>query len=257
MTAPQAACLLALATLATVAVPGRADEWQPVTPYRPSVSSPAQLPYPGQLELELGGLATKADGEHRNSLPYALKLAFNDNWGVVVGGEAWVSAPDDGGGRTHGVGDTTFVLKRAWLIDSATAFGMELGAKAPTARDSIGSGRADYSVNGIFSRDFDIVHMDANLNLTRLGVWEDGSSRTQTGVSASFSIPVSERWGMTGELAGTRRGGADRTAQALVAAAYSPSKYMTIDVGLAKGLNRASADWSLFGGVVLPLARLW
>jgi hypothetical protein len=250
----QAACVLALAALAS---PGRAEDLQPVTPYRPSVSSPAQLPYPGQLELELGGLTTKADGAHRHSLPYTFKLALNDSWGVVAGGEAWVSAPDGDGGRSHGVGDTTFVLKRAFLIDSATAFGLELGAKAPTARDGIGSGRADYSVNGIYSHDFDTVHMDANLNLTRLGVWEAGSGRTQTGVSASFSAPVSERWGVTGELSGTRRGGADRTAQALVAAAYSPSKYMTLDVGMAKGLNRASADWSLFGGVVLPLARWW
>lgn len=256
MSPRQAASTLVLALVA-VAAPGRADEPQPVTPYRPSVSSPAQLPYPGQLELELGGLATKADGAHRDSLPYAFKLGFNDSWGVVVGGEAWVSGPDDNGGRGHGVGDTTLVLKRAFLVDSATAYGLEVGAKVPTAKVGIGSGRADYSVNGIYSRDFDIVHMDANLNLTRLGVWEDGSGRTQTGVSASFSAPVSERWGMTGELSGTRRGGADRTAQALVAAAYSPSKTMTLDFGVAKGLNRASADWSLFGGMVLPLARWW
>lgn len=254
MIARQAACLLVLAALAPA---GRADDFQPVTPYRPSVSSPAQLPYPGQLELELGGLATKADGEHRNSLPYTFKLAFSENWGVELGGEAWVSAPADGGGRTRGVGDTVFILKRAFLVDSATAFGLELGAKAPTARDSIGSGRADYSVNGIYSHDFERVHMDANVNLTRLGAWDAGSGRTQTGLSASFSVPVSERWGVTGELSGTRRSGADRTAQLLVAAAYSPSKYMTLDVGMAKGLNRASADWSLFGGVVWPLARWW
>lgn len=256
----QVTCLLALAALAVlamVALPGEAEELQAVTPYRPSVSSPAQLPYPGQLELELGGLSTKADGGHRNSLPYTFKLGFNDSWGVVVGGEAWVAAPDGDGGRARGVGDTTVVLKRAFLVDSATAFGVELGAKAPTAKDSIGSGRADYSVNGIYSRDFDTVHMDANVNLTRLGAWEDGSSRTQTGLSASFSVPVAERWGVTGELSGTRRGGADRTAQALVAAAYSPSKLVTVDFGMAKGLNRASADWSVFSGVVLPLARLW
>ncbi len=34
-----------------------ADEAGGVTPYRPSLSNPAQLPSPGQLELELGGLA--------------------------------------------------------------------------------------------------------------------------------------------------------------------------------------------------------
>ena len=49
-----------------------------VTPYRPSVSSPAQLPVPGQLELELGGLHTRLEDDRRASLPYTVKLAFNE-----------------------------------------------------------------------------------------------------------------------------------------------------------------------------------
>ncbi|MBJ7313750.1 transporter [Rugamonas sp. CCM 8940] len=234
-----------------------AEDAPPVTPYRPSVSSPAQLPAPGQLELELGGLSSKSDGQRRNSLPFAFKLGFSEEWGVVLGGEAWVRARDDDGARVQGVGDTAFVLKRAFLVDSATAFGLELGAKAPTARDSIGSGRADYSVNGIFSRDLGKVHMDANFNLLRLGAVEEGSGRTQSGLSAAFSLPLSERWGAAAEWSGTRRGGAASTAQLLLAASYSPSKRLTFDFGLARGLNRASPDLSLFTGVVLPLARLW
>src|SRR5690349_875178 len=95
-----------------------------VTPYRPSVSNPAQLPTPGQLELELGGLASNIGAAQRDSLPYLLKFAFTDQWGVLLGGDAYVS--DEG---THGVGDTTVVLKRAFLVGEATAFGMELSAK--------------------------------------------------------------------------------------------------------------------------------
>lgn len=236
---------------------GHAEEAPAVTPYRPSVSSPAQLPAPGQLELELGGLSSKAGGRRRNSLPFAFKLGFNEEWGVVLGGEAWVRARDDAGARARGVGDATFVLKRAFIVDSASAFGLELGAKAPTARDSIGSGRADYSANGIYSRDIGNLHLDANFNLTRLGAVDEGSARTQRGLSAAFSLPLGAQWGASAEWSGTRRGGAAGTAQLLLAASYSPSKRLTFDVGLARGLNRASPDLALFTGVVLPLARLW
>ncbi|MBS0308742.1 MAG: transporter [Proteobacteria bacterium] len=235
----------------------QAQEEEPITPYRPSVSSPAQLPAPGQLEFELGGLAGRSSGQRRDSLPYQFKLAFTPQWGVLLGGEALVSSRDDAGNRARGFGDTTLVLKRAFLIDDATAFGLEFGMKIPTARDDIGSGKADYSINGIYSRDMGKLHMDANLNLTRLGLVDEGTGRTQTGLSASFSTPLSEHWGATAELSGTRRAAADSTAQALLAAAYSPSKYLTIDFGVLKGLNSASPNWSYFAGLVFPIAKLW
>ena len=248
----------ALAGLALILpVFSQAQDGPPITPYRPSVSSPAQLPAAGQLELELGGLSSKSDDGRRNSLPYTFKLGFNEQWGVVLSGEGYVSAPDDGGQRAHGFGDTVFVLKRAFIVDDATAFGLELGAKAPTAKDSIGSGSADYSVNGIYSQDIGAVHMDANLNLTRLGAYDVGTGRTQTGASASFSTPVSERWGVTGELSGTRRADAASTAQVLMALSYSPTKRLTFDAGFAHGLNHATPDWSFFSGVVLPLGQFW
>jgi len=238
---------------------GGAPDAPPVLPYRPSVSSPAQLPAPGQLELELGGLASRDGAARRASLPYTLKLAFSPEWGVLLGGEAWVADRQDGAPRLRGAGDTLLVLKRAWSLggEGGPGLGLELGAKAPTARDGVGSGRADYGVNGIVSRDFGSVHMDANFNLTRLGGAETGLGRVQTGASASFSLPLDDRWGATAELAGTRRSGAGATAQLLLAAAYSPHPRLTIDFGLARGLTRASPDWQFFSGIVLPLAKIW
>lgn len=231
----------------------------PITPYRPSVSTPAQLPATGQLEFELGGLHSKSTDERRDSTPYQFKLAFSPQWGVLVGGEAIVTSHDDtgNGGRTTGLGDTNVVLKRAFLVDDATAFGLEAGVKIPTARDAIGSGRADYVVNGIFSRDFGTVHMDSNLNFTRLGQLDPGAGRIQTGLSASFSRPFSARWSGTAELSGTRQGGAASTAQALFALGYSPTKRLTFDFGVARGLNNASPNYALFAGVVMPVAKLW
>jgi len=223
-----------------------------VTPYRPSVSNPAQLPTPGQLELELGGLASNISTAQRDSLPYLLKFAFTDQWGILLGGDAYVS--DDG---AHGLGDTNVVLKKAFPVDEATAFGMELSAKLPTAKEPIGSGKSDYALNGIFSKDLGKVHIDTNLNFTRMGAVGPGEDRTQTGLSTALSAPLAEKWSATGEFSGTRRGGVRSTGQLLAALAYSPSNLMTIDFGLAKGLNSASPGWSIFSGVVLPLARFW
>ncbi|MEC5162000.1 MULTISPECIES: transporter [unclassified Janthinobacterium] len=251
--------LLAMLALAALATPSQAQAQDEggVSPYRPSVSSPAQLPRPGQLELELGGLSQRGDGARRNSIPYTLKLAFSEQWGILLGGEAQVSSRDAAGQRAYGLGDTALVLKRAFLVDDATAFGLELGAKAATAKSSIGSGENDYTLNGIFSKDAAVVHMDLNLNLTALGDHEAGAGRVQNGESASFSTALDDKWGATAELARTQRRGEGHTAQLLLATFYSPSKSLVFDAGLARGLSPASPRWSLFGGVVFPLARLW
>ena len=232
------------------------DSGDAITPYRPSVSSPAQLPVPGQLEVELGGLHARSDDTRRSSVPYAFKLAFSKEWGVVIGGEGHVWAHDDTG-RAQGLGDTTLVLKRAFLVDDASAFGLELGTKLPTANDSIGSGRTDYTLNGIYSRDIGPLHMDANLNATRLGAADEGTGRTQIGASASFSGALSDHWGLTGEVSGTHRAGAPNGTQVLSALTYSPNKRLTFDVGVARAFRPTPATTQVFAGVVFPLAKLW
>lgn len=257
---PLSCLTISLALLAGLGAPcaQAQDEVGPaVLPYRPSVASPAQLPAPGQLELELGGLDNKTGEARRASLPYALKLAFSPEWGVLLEGEAAVRSRDDSGRVDSGVGDTSLILKRAFLLDSATALGVELGWKAPTAKDSIGSGRRDISLNGIASRDVGSVHLDANLNATRLGAPPAGAGSTQMGWATSFSMPVSDKWGATAELSGTRLRGAASTAQLLVAATWSITPRLAIDAGLARGLTSASPDWSVFSGFVLPLGKLW
>ena len=245
------------ALLAVLLVPAAlAADDDAITPYRPSVSSPAQLPVAGQLELELGGLHARSGDGRRSSLPYQLKLAFNAEWGVLLGGEAHVWQYD-GVDHARGVGDTSVVLKRAWALDEAGAFGMELGVKLATAKDTIGSGRADTTVNTIYSRDFGAVHLDANLNATRLGVADPGTSRTQIGASASFSTPLSDHWGATGEWSGTHRGGADNGMQVLAALAYSPTKRLTFDIGMARAIRPSPGGTSVFAGVVFPITKLW
>ena len=244
------ACLIYLMPAAAVA-----DD-DAITPYRPSVSSPAQLPAAGQLELELGGIRARTADFRRTGLPYTFKLAFNAEWGVLLGGEAQVWQHDDTD-RTHGVGDTNVVLKRAWAIDEASAFGMEFGVKLATANDTIGSGKTDYAVNTIYSRDVGAVHMDANLNATRLGLVDVDTSRTQIGLSASFSTPLSAQWGITGEVSGTHRRGTDNALQVLTALVYNPTKRLTFDIGIARAPRPSPGTTTVFAGVVFPIGKLW
>ncbi|GAB3401251.1 transporter [Massilia agilis] len=244
-----------LAALAACSATACAQEAAPVTPYRPSVSTPAQLPAPGQLEFEFGALAARGRQPARDSLPYTFKLAFDKDWGVLLGGEALVHTRD-GGAAATGIGDTSLVLKRAFIVNDASAFGLELGVKVPTASSAIGSGKADWTINTIYSRDFGDLHMDANLNATRLGAPDAGAARMQTGASASFSVPLDERWSATGELSGLHNAGAPTSAQVLAALGYMPNKRLALDFGLTRGLAPGAARWSLFTGMVVPLANL-
>src|SRR5262249_55246135 len=78
----------ALAATARVGAGGAGAEDAPaVTPYRPSVSTPAALSAPGWLEVEAGLQADRdrAADARRTSLPYTLKLAMTPDWGIRIG----------------------------------------------------------------------------------------------------------------------------------------------------------------------------
>ncbi|MET0382920.1 MAG: transporter [Burkholderiaceae bacterium] len=245
------------------ASPARADGGDggaAVVPYRPSVSTPAQLSAPGVLELEVGGL--RAAGPHggasRLSLPYTLKLAFTSDWGIRVGGDAWVRDADGTGGARRGGGDTAIVLKRRFAASDATAWGVELGEKLPTAGSVLGSGRADTAVNGIFSSDFAPAwHVDVNLGETRLGAPSGESRAWQTGWAAAFSRTLTEAWSAVGELSGTHQASAPNAAQALAAASWSASPAAVFDFGFARGLDAAAPRRQFFAGLTLRLGKLF
>ena len=247
----------ALAALFLATGAAHADDDGPaVTPYRPSVSTPAQLSAPGYLELEAGGLRASDNGASRTTLPYTLKLAFTPDWGIRVGGDAWVR--DRAFGQSDsGVGDTAVVLKRRFAVSDATAWGLELGETFPTAKSSIGIGHAATTVNGIFSSDFAPAwHTDINLNETHLG-GSGQPSPWQTGWAAAFSRTLTDTWGAVGELSGTYQASAGHTAQFLAAASWNQSPAAVFDFGFARGLNDATPRWQVFAGVTVRLAKLF
>lgn len=238
-----------------------AQEQPSVTPYRPGVSTPAELSAPGWLEIEAGVQFDRGErSARRDSLPFTLKLAFTPDWGIRLDGSAWQRQADAAGQSIGGIGDSSIVLKRRFAVDAGHSFGLEVGATLPTGRKGISSGKSAYSINGIYSADRGDYHTDINLMATRLGAMDPGAGRVQTLWAASLSKALNERWSVGGELSGTRQKGSDSTSQLLVAASYNVSKSVTLDAGMARRLRSRIAgvpDWSLFSGVTLLAGRLF
>lgn len=233
-----------------------ADEQPTVTPYRPSVSTPAALSAPGWLELEAGPQFDRGRASARSSsLPYTLKLAFTPDWGVRLSGAAWVRQTDESGQTVSGVGDSSIIVKRRFAVDDTSAFGLEGGVTLPTGNKDVSNGKADYAVNGIYSADLGDYHTDLNLAATRVGAIDAGVGRLQTLWAASLSRPFNDRWGVVGEFSGTRQHGMSATRQFLVAASYNASKSMTLDAGMAHSLR--TGDWSVFWGLTVLAGRVF
>lgn len=227
------------------------------TPYRPSVSAPAALSAPGWLEVELGGQRLKEGYARRDSVPYTLKLAFTPDWGVRIGGEASIRDRAADGSKVSGFGDTSVIGKYRIPFNEASAYGIEVGIKSPTARAELGSGKTDTLFNFIYSADDGPYHLDMNLSPVRLGAVDAGQGRWQTGWAAALSQSLNDRWSMVGEFSGTRQNGAASTSQFLAAIGYAPDKRMVFDAGVAKGLTSSATDVSLFFGVTFLAAKLW
>jgi hypothetical protein len=233
-----------------------------VMPYRPTVSNPADLPAPGWIEVEGGfNRLRPGDGSHEISYPFQVKFALSPDFGMLVGGDAFISQTDVFGNQISGRGDTTLLFKHHWALgpeteDDDPMFGIEWGMKAPTARSGLRSGKRDFIINAIYSTQAGGHTIDLNLNATRLGAFEQGTSKTQWGWAAAVSRPLSDKWIVSAEIFGTARHGSSLNHQALVALGYVISDRLVLDIGGTFGLNAAAPDQAFFCGLAFLLEKV-
>lgn len=252
---------VAVACLFATLSPAQAeDKGATATPYRPTISNPAELSEPGWLELELGWQRISGGSDkRRDSMPLTAKLAFSDDWGVLVGTEAGIRRTDMDNMSYTGMGDVTLLLKHrlGGESDKNGAWGIEAGFKEPTAKDTLGSGKRDYPVNLICSIDGLGNRLDLNLNGTRIGAVGEGEGRMQYGWAAALSRGLDDRWTVFGELSGVYRRATPAYTQLMAGASYNVSKRVVVDAGAARGLTSAAQDWTAFAGITVLTAQLW
>lgn len=242
---------VAAATLLHVPAADAADAPE-VTPYRPSVSNPAALSAPGRFEVE-AGLARERDrgqGTALSSLPYLLKYAFSEDFGILLGGDAYLRQSDGMGGRLSGAGDTSIALKWRRGLDRDSALGLEAGVRLPTARSGLGAGKTDFVVNGIYSATLGEWSADVNLGFTRFGRTAEGEGRADLAWAAGLSRDLDKPWGVALELSGNARRGTTAQSQLLGALTYKLSRSVVLDAGLSRGLND-TVQWTAFAGVAV------
>jgi hypothetical protein len=234
-----------------------ADDTPATTPYRPTISNPAEISAPGWLELEMGWNHQKNPSDRRKALPYTAKLALNEDWGILVSGEAFIQESSNDDDR-KGFGDTNFILKRRFATaDESLNFGIEAGGKMPTARSRLGSGKADLGINGIVSYDFaKSWRLDVNLGLTRLGARTAEGGLTSTLWAAAVSKSFGD-WGMAIEHSGTYQHGLPNDRQWLIAASYAVSPRFVLDVGATRSRQDSEIGHSLFFGFTWLANRLF
>ena len=244
-------------TSATSGSPDLSPDEPGVTPYRPTVSNPADLPAPGWVEAEVGGLRSNNEDHSRNdNVPWLLKYAFDENYGLLLGGGGYVSAQTPGAPSQASFGDTYLEWKQRFPVSDTAAFGIEAGLVAPTAAHNLGVGKPQWLVNGIFSTDLGALHLDVNLAETHGGDTPPQVSSWQTGWAAAISRPLAGNWGGAFELSGVRQQGAASQSQALFALNYNWSRQLVLDCGAAYGLTHAAHDRSLFAGATFLIGRL-
>jgi hypothetical protein len=233
------------------------DESDPsVVPYRPTVSNPADLSAPGWIEGEFGGLHTRnEDRSIDDTVPWLLKYAFDENHGLMIGGNAYAGMRAPGMPSQSGFGDTSLEYKQRFSVNESTAFGIETGVIAPTASQG-GLGKSQWLANGIFSTDVGALHMDLNLGEAHGGAQPAHVSQWQTMWAAAVSTQLVGAFGAAFEVSGTYQAGSATQSQALVAFNYNVSHRVVLDAGAAYGLAHDAHDKSLFAGATVLLGRV-
>lgn len=229
-----------------------ADELPSVTPYRPTVSNPAELSAPRHVEVEAGFEHVNGGGlKERLATPLTLKYAFNEDWGVLLN-SGWMYEKGRDDGVVDGWNPTALLLKSHYALNEDNAVGIELGVGTPALAGYFADGDPDLVVNLIYSVDVGETRLDANFGMTRIG-WVDEETdvdRHQYQWALALSHPVSSGWSVAAELSGNARYGSQPYQQALVCASYALSRTTVIDAGGAYGIGGdSSATRNLFIGV--------
>ncbi|HEY0563463.1 MAG TPA: hypothetical protein VGD04_09055, partial [Methylophilus sp.] len=227
------------------------------TPYRPTVSNPAELPVPGYLELEVGWSQSRSDDSHSKSMQYLAKYAFNPHWGVLIGGDAWTSRRGLGDTQS-GRGDTFLLAKHLFDLDLPQQdLGLEVGVNLPTAKQGLGSAQTDYLLNGIHSLDLtEDWRLDTNLGVTHLGAADANAGRNVLLWVSCLGYSTG-KLGYALELSGTHQSNVANTKQVLLALSYAVTPRLVLDAAYIHMQQDSARENMLLVGATWLVGKLF
>ena len=239
--------------------PDSPDKGPPaVNPGRPTVTDPAALTAPGWLETEFG-ITKNLNRDRTLSTPFLLKLTSRNTrlqYRLSVDGFIF---PGQG---ANGFGDTYAGLQ--YLFAQQNKGGFDVAGRAtikfPTAPAFIGTGKVDYNVLLLASRDFSpSLHGDFNLGLSNLSRQGAPGTDNQFLATASFTLPIKGgRWQYTNEIVYTSPiQGQQSQLTTMHGFTYAVHRYDVYDVAVQWQLHGDGATWQVLFGRTFFLGRLF
>jgi hypothetical protein len=249
--------------LATSAAASAADD-KPICADRPGKSTPTCTVAAGhfQLETSLGDWSLqKTDAERDTSLAIGetlFRYGLTDHSEIQLDVTPWQRSTSRGPGfheRASGFGDLTLIYKhRITPKDSVVQLAFYPEVKIPTANHSFGNGKWEGGL--LLPIDYSVPNSPLGLNLTPEIDWvanADGTGHHAAMVQVvSLGWQVTDRLSVSGDVWGQwdwDPRGTTRQASVDGSLAYLLNSDVQLDAGANFGLNRATPDVEIYGGI--------
>jgi outer membrane putative beta-barrel porin/alpha-amylase len=249
-----ARCVLPACGLSVcLAAPARAQD--AIEPDRPDVTNGTHIVDIGLLQIEVGGLFTRAaPGQHAIGTPITARVGLTEWFEARIGTDG-ILTQTDGVSRETGAGNTQLGAKlRLW----ADPGGVPVISILPTinlptasADKGLGSGDADFTFAVLTGTDIGRHwHADVNYGIGAIGAGGGQPHFVQHLASLSVSVAASDNWNPYVETFWFSKQEADGGHVAAIdaGAIYQLGTRFAIDGGLQIGLHGGPADVAAFGG---------
>jgi Putative MetA-pathway of phenol degradation len=221
-------------------------------PNRPTFSTTAESVQSGVFEIEYG---LEAGDGHQNingllkfGLTKNLEMRFGNN---LIERDAGVAGRgDSGAGFKYKIFE-----EKSWR----PTFSVLYTATIPTATAQVGAGAVGHSAGILFSKDFGKHHFDFNETAQWLGRPGASGFDRDYFTALAYSHGVTEKWGVTGELAGFSRTNVKTPATMTImgAATYNWSSRLIFDLGVYFAAYGNLPRVTFFSGVTYSVADLY
>ncbi len=232
--------------------PGPSGDEITAVPNRPTFASTAETVQRGVFEIEYG-FETARGHQNINGL---LK------WGMFKSLELWfLHNPIQRDAGVAGLGDCGAGFKLGIISQKKAVpkIAVLYVAALPTASAGLGAGAAGHSLQLLASKDFGKHHFDVNEGVQWVGRPGISGYDRNYFTALSYSHPLTQNWGYTGEIAGFSRTNAasPATMTLLNAATFNVSPRLVLDGGAYFSVYGSLPRVTFFGGVTYSIANLY
>lgn len=162
------------------------------------------------------------------------------------------------GAKTEGFSDIKLMAKLNLIkqIESLPDVSLSFAYKSDSANDekSLGTGKPECTITGIFSKVFNNIALHSNLGYTFKKDFDDSDNEDTFNYALALEYAVNDRLCIVSEIAGDtvlKREFDDNACGGLVGFNYALNEKITIDTGFAFEISEASPDFKVTSGLTI------